>query len=89
LNISQETHIFAKNYELRESFNMAEKMAEKNSDIKSKRLHKQTISFNEKEFKVIVQFIDKYKIKNKSKFFRESIIATILQKLEDDYPTLF
>lgn len=85
MNISQETHIFAKNYELRESFNMAEK----NSDIKSKRLHKQTISFNEKEFKVIVQFIDKYKIKNKSKFFRESIIATILQKLEDDYPTLF
>jgi hypothetical protein len=85
LNISRETYIFAKNYELREGFNMAEKK----SDKKSKRLHKHTISFNEKEFKVIGQFIDKYKIENKTKFFRESIIATILQKVEEDHPTLF
>jgi hypothetical protein len=86
LNISQETYIFAKNYELRSGFNMAEK---KKSGEKPKRLHKHTISFNEKEFKVIGQFIDKYKIKNKTQFFRESIIATILQKAEDDHPTLF
>jgi hypothetical protein len=64
-------------------------MTKKNLESKPKRLHKHTISFNEKEFKVIGHFISKYKIKNKSKFFREAIIATILQKAEDDYPTLF
>jgi nickel-dependent lactate racemase len=61
----------------------------KSSGVKSKRLHKHTVSFNEKEFKVVCYFIDKYKIKNKAKFFRESIIATILQKVEEDHPTLF
>lgn len=64
-------------------------MAKKISEIKTKRQHRRTISFNDKEIKVIEQFIDKYKIKNKSKFFRESIITTILQKAEEDHPTLF
>jgi hypothetical protein len=64
-------------------------MIQKKMGSKPKRLHKHTISFNENEFKVIGQFMNKYKIKNKSKFFREVIIATILQKTEEDYPTLF
>jgi hypothetical protein len=64
-------------------------MAKKNLESKPKRLHKHTIAFNDKEFKVIGQHVSKYKIKNKSKFFREAIIATILQKAEEDYPTLF
>ncbi|MDR1129835.1 MAG: hypothetical protein LBK96_02515 [Prevotellaceae bacterium] len=61
----------------------------KNLEQKPRRLHKHTVSFNEKEFRVIGQFVSKYKIKNKSKFFREAIIATILQKAEEDYPRLF
>lgn len=64
-------------------------MAKKISELNSKRQHKRTIAFNDKEIKVIEQFINKYKIKNKSKFFRESIITTILQKTEEDHPTLF
>jgi metal-responsive CopG/Arc/MetJ family transcriptional regulator len=64
-------------------------MGKKNLESKPKRLHKHTISFNDKEIKVIDQFVAKYKIKNKSKFFREAIIATILRKMEEDYPTLF
>ena len=54
-----------------------------------RRKHKVTVSFNEKEMKVIEHFVKKYKINNKSKFFRESIVSAILQKLEDDYPKLF
>jgi len=54
-----------------------------------KRQHKRTIAFNDKELKVVEQFVEKYKIKNKSKFFRESIITTILQKIEENHPTLF
>jgi metal-responsive CopG/Arc/MetJ family transcriptional regulator len=64
-------------------------MKKKNLESKPKRLHRHTISFNDKEYKVIGQFISKYRIKNKSKFFREAIIATILQKAEKDHPTLF
>jgi hypothetical protein len=58
-------------------------------ESKPKRQYKHTISFNEKEYKVIGQHISKYRIKNKSKFFREAIIATILRKAEEDHPTLF
>jgi metal-responsive CopG/Arc/MetJ family transcriptional regulator len=64
-------------------------MMKKNWESKPKRSYKHTISFNEKEIRVIGQFVNKYGIKNKSKFFREAIIATILQKAEEDYPTLF
>jgi hypothetical protein len=64
-------------------------MKKKNLEIKPKRLHKHTIAFNDREFKAIVQHVNKYRIKNKSKFFREAIIATILQKAEEDHPTLF
>jgi hypothetical protein len=64
-------------------------MTKKNLESKPKRLHKHTISFNDKEYKVIGQFVTKYKIKNKSKLFREAIIAAILRKMEEDYPTLF
>jgi hypothetical protein len=64
-------------------------MMKKNLESKLKRLHKHTISFNDKEFRVIEQHISKYGVKNKSKFFREAIIATILQKAEEDHPKLF
>jgi hypothetical protein len=61
----------------------------RNLEQKPRRLHKHTLSFNEKEFRVIGQFVSKYKIKNKSKFFREAIITAILQKAEEDHPRLF
>jgi hypothetical protein len=64
-------------------------MMKKNLEQKPKRVHKHTLSFNDKEYRVIGQFIAHYKIKNKSKFFREAIIATILQKSEEDHPRLF
>lgn len=55
----------------------------------AKRTYRKTIAFNEKELKVIRYFVAKYKIKNQSKLFRESIISTILKKLEEDHPKLF
>lgn len=55
----------------------------------AKRTHKKTIAFNEMELKVIQHFVAKYKIKNQSKLFRESIITTMLKKMEEDHPKLF
>lgn len=62
---------------------------EKKNNIKSTRNHKSTLCFNESEHKVIENYCKKYGIKNKSKFFREAIIALILQRSEENYPTLF
>ncbi|MDR3226106.1 MAG: hypothetical protein LBT56_00345 [Prevotellaceae bacterium] len=56
---------------------------------KPKRTHRQTIVFNDTEMSVITNFCSKYKITKKTKFFRETIISTILQKLEEDHPKLF
>ena len=54
-----------------------------------KRTYKKSLLFNEPEMDAINNFCKKYKIENKSKFFRETIITTILKKIEQDHPTLF
>lgn len=54
-----------------------------------KRIHRKSILFNKRELNAINHYCRKYKVKNRSKFMRETIIATILQKFDEDYPTLF
>lgn len=54
-----------------------------------KRSVKQTLSFNTLEMQVIANYCKKYKINNKSKFFREAIITTVLKRFDNDYPTLW
>ncbi|MCL2727664.1 MAG: hypothetical protein FWD56_04695 [Bacteroidales bacterium] len=53
------------------------------------RKNKQVLLFNDKEMEVVSRFFKKYKIQSKSRFFRETIIAAILRKMEEDHPTLF
>ena len=53
------------------------------------RKNKQVILFNDKELDVVLRFCSKYKIQSRSRFFRETIISTILQKMEEDHPKLF
>jgi hypothetical protein len=54
-----------------------------------KRIHQKSILFNQKELNAINRYCKKYKIKNKSKFMRETIIYAILKKFDEDYPSLF
>lgn len=54
-----------------------------------RRIHRKTIVFNSDEQKLIDNFCRRYSIKNRTKLFREAIITVILQKLEQDHPTLF
>ncbi len=51
----------------------------------------QRISFmlNEEEYKTINNYLQKYKITNRSRWYRETILSHILKVLEQDYPTLF
>ncbi len=53
------------------------------------RVHKVTFMLNEEEYKTVERYLLKYKIQNKSRWYRETILLHVLRTLEEDYPTLF
>lgn len=61
----------------------------KYKDPNLKRVNPHVIRFNNRELSAINKFCRRYKINNKSKFMRETIITEILKKFDEDYPTLF
>ena len=44
---------------------------------------------NSMELKAINQYCDRYRISNRSKFFREAILTEVLRRFDHDYPSLF
>ncbi|MEE0989962.1 MAG: hypothetical protein UIC45_01390 [Paludibacteraceae bacterium] len=44
---------------------------------------------NDKEMEAIENYLSRYRIKNKSRFYRETIVRHILKQLEKDTPELF
>lgn len=64
---------------------------------KAKVVHKNTglrqfkVSFllNSEELKAMNHYLNKYKIENRSHYLRETLLSQVLQKLDEDYPTLF
>lgn len=62
---------------------------EQKKDQKLRRTNRTSILFNNREQEAINLFCEKYKIRNKSKFMRESIMTEILKRFDEDYPTLF
>ena len=57
----------------------------KHKDINLKRINRHALLFNNREKRAIDEFCRKHKIRNKSRFMRESILEAVLR----DYPTLF
>lgn len=53
------------------------------------RRHKATFLLNEKENEAINVYCKKYKINNKSKFMRETVMRIVMNHFLEDYPTLF
>lgn len=53
------------------------------------RTHKITVSLNDEEYKVMCRYLSKYKITNRSHWMRETVMTSVLQRLSEDYPTLF
>ena len=53
------------------------------------RKKKAEFMLNEDEFELINYYLKKYKIKNRSRWFRETIMNSILKNMDMDYPTLF
>jgi hypothetical protein len=54
-----------------------------------KRTHRVAFLLNDEEYKAINRFVEKYQISNTSKFMRETVIRSILKRLDEDHPTLF
>jgi hypothetical protein len=53
------------------------------------RKHKITFMLNDKEMQAIENYLSRYRIKNKSRFYRETIVRHILKQMEKDTPELF
>ena len=53
------------------------------------RVHKVTFMLNDEEHKAVKRYLSRYKIENKSRWYRETILSHFLKTLEEDYPTLF
>ena len=57
--------------------------------IDRSRKHRITFLINDDEDKMITRYLEKYKIENKSRWCRETLMRHIFRTLEEDYPTLF
>ncbi len=53
------------------------------------RAHRTSFMLNEKEKEAIDLYCKKNKIRNKSKFMRETLMRTVMDHFLEDYPTLF
>lgn len=56
---------------------------------KSLRTHRQMFMLNDEEERALNRYITKYKVRNKSKFIRETLMFAIIRQFENDHPTLF
>lgn len=44
---------------------------------------------NNREMRALGIYCSRYRVKNKSEFFRETIIKAIIKRFEEEYPTLW
>ena len=68
---------------------MAKKQNYRSTSPCNPRTYKVTFMLTEEEQKAVDRYLAKYKIMNKSRWYRETILSHILKTLEEDYPTLF
>ena len=55
----------------------------------TKRERRMSILLSEDEQLIVDRYLKKYKITNKSRWLRETILMFIHKNMEEDYPTLF
>ncbi len=60
-----------------------------NNKEKLKRKHDIKFSLNDYEMKALTRFCNRYKVDNRSRFIRETVMQVILEKFDQDYPSLF
>lgn len=71
--------------------NVNMQQTEKNKQEPNRKLRTKRIDclVSEEEYELINIYLKKYKITNRSRWFRQLIVGHILKTFEQDYPTLF
>lgn len=59
------------------------------SPSEPKRQMRMTCLMSDEEQQIVDRYLEKYKITNKSRWLRETVLMFIYKKIEEDYPTLF
>jgi hypothetical protein len=59
------------------------------SESEKKRQHRAAFMLNDTEHSIIEQYLQKYKITNRSGWYRRTILSHVWKVMEEDYPTLF
>ena len=54
-----------------------------------KRRQRMVCLMSEEEVRIVDNYLRKYRITNKARWLRETVLTFIHQKMEEDYPTLF
>jgi hypothetical protein len=54
-----------------------------------KRTNRLSLMLNNREMRALGIFCNRYRIKNKSEFLRETVMKAILKRFEEEHPTLW
>jgi hypothetical protein len=54
-----------------------------------KRGNRFTVMLNDREMRALDIYCSRYRIRNRSEFFRETIMKAILKRFDDEHPTLW
>jgi hypothetical protein len=54
-----------------------------------RRTNRLSLLLNNREMRALGIYCNRYRVKNKSEFLRETIMKAILKKFEDEHPTLW
>ena len=66
-----------------------DKKCNKATVTEPKRQARMVCLMSEDEQKIVDRYLEKYKITNKSRWLRETILMFVYKNMEEDYPTLF
>ena len=64
-------------------------MKKKSTQPKKTRERRVSFMMNDDEYSAVERYLSKYRITNKSNWYRTAILTHVLKMMEEDYPTLF
>ena len=74
---------------LQRNMRKRDKTCAKATPEEPKREQRMVCLMSEEELRIVDRYLEKYKITNKSRWLRETILMFIHKNMEEDYPTLF
>lgn len=64
-------------------------VSKQNRPVQGLRTKRLVCCMNEKELKIVEQYLKKHKVRNKGRWMRETLLGSIYREMEANYPTLF